>query len=47
MTAALIILGSLWLMFSLFLYAWLGPAGSAQLWNNAVDRWHEAISDHD
>jgi hypothetical protein len=31
-------------MISLFLFAWLGPQRSAQLWNNAVDHFHEAIS---
>jgi hypothetical protein len=46
MIAALEIAGSLWLMFNLFLFAALGRAGCATLWNNAVDRLQEAIEGH-
>jgi hypothetical protein len=43
MTATLEIAGSLWLMFNLFLFAALGRASCATLWNNAVDRLQRAI----
>lgn len=47
MIGAFALIVSLWLMFSLFLFAWLGPQRSARLWNSAVDHFHEAIASDD
>ena len=43
MTHVLILAGSLWLLFNLFLFAWLGPEARAELSKMMVDHFRASL----